>query len=344
MVQPGQYVGVLSPWDLYFTSLKREALFFDVLAIPGIKAMIGSGNLLSTCPIRALEFLIDNEIVVDPVEQYIGTGEYLRKIGRVEYEQRLGSIKERVKELIAEFSKPLPENKKKEFEGTIESFALSWKEFVKKLPLGVELGFILPLQKVGAFGSLLTNKIDYDRRGIAYDLRQNHGINAYPTASSSFLINNELLDGKDQIVRVIVNSLPEPNFETTSWEQIIDFRDDVDLKCALLELRNWCNEIAKGQITGFQIAEKLEYLINKYEQHLRVHKAKIEQGFWETFLMIPVEMLEGLLQLKPTQVIKALFTIKHRKVQLNQTELAAPGREIAYILKAREYFQENDGS
>ena len=60
--------------------------------------------------------------------------------------------------------------------------------------------------------------------------------------------------------------------------------------------------------------------------------------------MIPVEMLEGLLHLKPTQVIKALFTIKHRKVQLNQTELAAPGREIAYILKAREYFRENDES
>jgi len=66
---------------------------------------------------------------------------------------------------------------------------------------------------------------------------------------------------------LIVNALPEPDFDNTPWEQIIDFRNDSDIKYDLLGLRNWCNEVAKGEISGFQIAEKLEYLTHTYEQH-----------------------------------------------------------------------------
>ena len=343
MLKPSQYVGVISPWDLYFTSLKREALFFDALAIPNINEMVGKKTGLSTCPIRALKFLIDSEIVIDPVEQYIGSDDYLRKIGKLEYDRRLESLEARRIELASELQKVASKSEKDGIRGMIEAFSIA-KEFAKKMTLGLE-NLALPVQKVGAFVRLLVNQRDYDRRGIACDLRQNHSINAYPTAPSGFVINDEFLEGKGQLIMLIVDALPEPDFDNTPWEQIIDFRNDSDMRYDLLELRNWCNEVAKGEISGFEITEKLEYLTHTYEQHMKVHKATITTGSWETFLMISAEMLEGLTRLKPTQTVKALFTIKHRRVQLRKAELNAPGREVAYIMKAHERFKDtNNGS
>lgn len=344
MLKPSQYVGVISLWDLYFTSLKREALFFDALAIPNINEMVGEKIVLSTCPIRALEFLIDREIVIDPVEQYIGSDDYLRKIGKLEYDRRLESIEARRIKLISELQEPPSKSEKDGREGIIEAFAIAWTKSTKKMTLGL-VNLVLPIQKFGAFARLLINQQDYDRRGIACDLRQNHGINAYPTATSGLVINDEFLKGKDQLIMLIVDALPEPDFNNTPWEQIIDFRNDSDMKYDRLKLRNWCNEVAKGEISGFQITEKLEYLTHTYEQHMKVHKATIATGSWETLLMIPAEMLEGLIRRKPTQIVKALFTIKHRRVQLSEAELNAPGREVAYIMKARERFKgTNNGS
>jgi hypothetical protein len=36
MIKTNEYVGVISPFDLIKTSLKKEAIFFDKIAIPNI--------------------------------------------------------------------------------------------------------------------------------------------------------------------------------------------------------------------------------------------------------------------------------------------------------------------
>jgi len=55
-------------------------------------------------------------------------------------------------------------------------------------------------------------------------------------------------------------------------------------------------------------------------------------------LMIPAEVLEGLVWRKPTQMVKALFTFKRQRLQLREAELKAPGRDLAYLIKAKQEF------
>jgi hypothetical protein len=92
MINSLPYVGVLSPFDLLETSLKREALFFDILAIPNIQGDFFLKPLLTQCPIRSVEYLINLGIVVDPVDKYLGKETYLKKIGKDIYEERLKDI------------------------------------------------------------------------------------------------------------------------------------------------------------------------------------------------------------------------------------------------------------
>jgi len=65
---------------------------------------------------------------------------------------------------------------------------------------------------------------------------------------------------------------------------------------------------------------------------------KVNYGILETLLMTTAEILEGLVRLKPTQTVKALFTFKRQRLQLLEAELKAPGRDLAYLIKAKEEF------
>ncbi|RIK76741.1 hypothetical protein DCC62_10860 [candidate division KSB1 bacterium] len=344
MIRPVDYVGVISPLELIFTSLKREALFFDVLAIPNVLELTSHNNILSACPVRSLEYLIEKEIVIDPIDKYIGRSTYLRKIGTDAYKEILIRLSERERVLAQELKKisktrhQAKIENSKDFLAALENFFLHLGNVITIFGLHLEK-VTMPLQRLGANISFIARCIDYDRRGIACDLRRS-GINAFPITIFDKTVDDEFLQGKSDVIKIILNKLPEPDFETVSWEQLIDFKNDPDSKSKMLALRNWCNDIAKDNLTGFEILEKLEYLCHEYKEHIKLHKMKVTTGFLETMLMVTAEALEGLLRLKPTQTVKAFFSIKHKKVHLKQVELDAIGREVAYIIKAGETFAE----
>lgn len=342
MIKAVDYVGVISPLELIFTSLKREIIFFDVIAIPNVLEMISQNSNLVECPIGSLNYLVEKEIVIDPVDRYIGKNAYLRKIGTDAHEEILIRLSEREKILTQELKKVSETQSRVKIEDS-HNFLAVWKNIFIRLGSTVTsfgLNFekaTIPLKRLGENISFIARRIDYDRRGIACDLRS-FGINAFPASVFDKTIGDEFLQGKNDVIKVILSELPEPDFETVSWQQLIDFKNDPDSKRKLLALRAWCNDIAKGTITGFEIAEKLEYLCHEYKEHIKFHKMKANTGFLETMLLVTAEALEGLVRLKPTQVAKALFAVKHRKVQLHETELNAIGREVAYIIKAKEAF------
>ena len=86
------------------------------------------------------------------------------------------------------------------------------------------------------------------------------------------------------------------------------------------------------------ILEEMLYYCTKYEEHIRLYKMKLKHGVLETLLMIPAEMVEGVIRLKPTKIVKALFTFKRQKVELLEQEKKAPGRDLAYLFKSKDEF------
>jgi len=49
-------------------------------------------------------------------------------------------------------------------------------------------------------------------------------------------------------------------------------------------------------------------------------------------------MVEGMVRLKPTKVVEALFTFNKKKVELLEEEKKAPGRDLAYLIKSKDEF------
>ena len=50
------------------------------------------------------------------------------------------------------------------------------------------------------------------------------------------------------------------------------------------------------------------------------------------------ETAENIAKLKFSALAKSLFALKHRRIELIDAERQAPGRELAYIVRARERF------
>lgn len=333
-----QNIGILSPINLLFTSLKREAIYFDAIGIPNILNDYPLKNYLTICPIRAIEYLIDKEIVFDPVDKYLGQSNYLNKIGIECYNEKLKEIEIRKKEVLLELSKVEPIKINRSDSALIQLLTYPWNGLINHLKLNIESKFGTPIRKIGAELILFFNRLDYDNRGMAIDLRDNFSVNAFPIYPSLKILNDNFKSGNNDVVEVVLHSIPEPDFETTSWEQIIDFRNDPDTKKKLNNFRIWIQRITKSGISENELYEEITYYLNQYEEHIKYHRMKINRGIFETLLMASAEIIEGLF-FKPTKIVKALFTFKHKKLELLEAELKAPGRDLAYLLKAKEEFE-----
>ena len=50
------------------------------------------------------------------------------------------------------------------------------------------------------------------------------------------------------------------------------------------------------------------------------------------------EIAESLVKFQWSNIAKKLFEVRHKQIDLMKAEMTLPGREVAYIVKARERF------
>ena len=75
---------------------------------------------------------------------------------------------------------------------------------------------------------------------------------------------------------------------------------------------------------------------------MKIHKMKANTETLEVMVKAPLEIVENLIKLKFSKIPEPLFALKKRQINLMEAELNAPGREMAYIIKARDTFQFNE--
>jgi hypothetical protein len=139
------------------------------------------------------------------------------------------------------------------------------------------------------------------------------------------------------VLNIVFDAFPEPD-ESTPWEQIVEFRSDPDTASQVLALRRWMSRVAQQGITATEISQEVDWLIHEYQAHMRLHRMKIATGALETIVTAAGEALENVAKLKFGALAKSVFSLKHRRIQLLEAERQAPGRELAYIVRAREVF------
>jgi hypothetical protein len=145
-------------------------------------------------------------------------------------------------------------------------------------------------------------------------------------------------ESRNLALHFILNKIPVPD-ENTSWEELIDFRNDEDVKRKLYALIDWINEMTRSNLPIAHIIDKYNYLYSEYVKQYSLHK--LNGGFTtiELLMIGGVEFLGSLLQQNYLSAFRGLLNIHKQHVTLMKAEREIQGRELAYIHSVNERFK-----
>ena len=323
-----KFVGVTHCGGQQLFIPKRELLIFDQIAIIGLyEGIRWLRESIHSDPYIAdeLEWLLQQGMIFEPKKSI---DPRMKKIKEFKYffEMAAKNIKKYKKELLYYPTWITYENgKTKYIEPKLEPKKLKHKKISS---------FRKFLEYYEGMQLFLT-------RCICIQLAILDQIDAFPMIQIPDKIKHSIFSAKkSDVIQITLQNLPILD-EKTPWEDIVEFREDPDTKSKFLALRNWMSEVARAKLSSSEIEEKIEWLLHKYQRIIEIHKLKFKKGVLETVITSGAEFIEDLIKLRFSKVAKQLFSIKRRKIELMEAEMKAPGREISYIIKAREKFSKN---
>ncbi len=144
--------------------------------------------------------------------------------------------------------------------------------------------------------------------------------------------------GDDQLVEQVVfqavfSRLPIPS-DLTPWEQVLEFRSDRKVREHFVALRRWIDKTIRSDIPLREIEDELSYLLNEYTNFMRIHRMEFRWELLRVILSAPAAAIScdwAKLASLPSDFARC-------RISLLKAELTAPGREIAYLIRAREEF------
>jgi hypothetical protein len=142
-----------------------------------------------------------------------------------------------------------------------------------------------------------------------------------------------------KVVDVVLDRLPMPS-ELTPWEAILDFKADTEAQGYLQGLKVWMGETARQKLTATEASEKLDWLLFQHKKHLEAHKLSCRWGTLGGTFVAAAEILEDLVKIKWGKAAGAIVSIVDRRLQLLDAERSSPAKEISYIVKAQERFED----
>lgn len=170
-------------------------------------------------------------------------------------------------------------------------------------------------------------------RGAALYLREVRGIDAVGLTAQGFTPDNH----GQAVVEVTLCELPIPA-EDTAWQDIVEFRQDAEAQRTHKALKVWMHDIATTTVSASEVRDHLQHLLAQYEHYMKIHSIKARRGTLQTIIVAGAGMVENLAKFKLKDLAESLFRVGEGKIKLAEAELAAPGREVAYIVKARQTF------
>jgi hypothetical protein len=143
------------------------------------------------------------------------------------------------------------------------------------------------------------------------------------------------------VINLVITSLPEVD-ELTPWQDILDFRREEGTREQLDRFGRWVRSavrrLTEEKITTAELEDEFASMMDSYREHMRIHKMKTKRSAAETMITSFAGFVEDLSKLRFKAIAESLFKLEHNRVALLEAELKAPGREIAYIVSARERF------
>jgi hypothetical protein len=302
-----ELVGVRD-WATFYASLKRDALIFNRIAVPSLYQLLTSLTHSSDeglepvwnelCWLISEGIIFQPEFMLSTEQEIIGGNEEINKLYNLEVEHSQKAFA---------------------FEHAFLTHLLSEEDFRK-------------FKREYARHSRLAE--EFRLRRCSTLLRSLENVDAYPILSGLNSLEAPFVEKRD-VIEITLKAIPVPQ-DSVAWEQIIEYRSDPDTRGKFLALRNWMSEVAREKLSSVEVEDKLEYLMYEYQSHIKLHKLKTNVGTLETIIVTGAEILENLVKFNWGKVAKQIFSLKHRQITLLEGEMSSPGKEVAYIIEAKD--------
>ena len=298
--------------------LRRELLLFDRIALPFLEATIEqwatSGNPRWESNAADLEWLANRDIVFVPSEASLEAGE-----AAADYREYL-----RIRASAAEDVRRLSEYLDLHgYDGHPAQFAALATRYYR------ETGYDL----FDYLDRTFRNSFDYLARSLAVEMSRDVSTSplAIMSGDISDLASEELT--RVDVLNIALAAIPLPAADSP-LESVLEFRGNPDVRADYLALHRWASTAAASTDKPGAVFAEVEYLAEQYRRHMRVHRIEQSESAFETIVTSAAEVLEDLVKFKWGHAAKSLFALKKRKVALLKAETVAPGREVAYLVKA----------
>ena len=325
-----EYIGVYSldstPEEFIY-QIKKYSLIFDKIAIPLLDHRITNSSPRIKQSYSKLEWflerniifdssiIIDNPSIIDKIiENSNSTLQYDTRqciegwFKEIEEAENILLLKKNIERRI--------ENEKPDFNTRI---AL-WEPYVSRMVPNLEKFF------------------EFTGRLESLGLSERHNCTAVPILNRTITGSQVVKQKKGAVINIILDALPTPDPNVT-WNELLEFRKDPEIKLKFFALRNWVNEVSRGDLSQSEIFDKLQWLTEDYKRHLRLHKKKIKLERMEIVAVTTAETIENIIKLKLGKATEALFRFRKRKLHWIESEIKLPGSEIAYIVDAAKHFK-----
>jgi hypothetical protein len=162
-----------------------------------------------------------------------------------------------------------------------------------------------------------------------------HGLDVGPQTWSSGAA--EELARAEQIYDVLLTQMPVP-VQATPWDDLLEFRRETATRLQFMDLHRWVRKMVREDLSVRETIEELEYLLLSYENHLNTHRVRFRYGKLRLLLSFGAGVVENSLKFKLKELVDLPFQFAERVAALKDADARAPGREISYIVRARERF------
>lgn len=185
----------------------------------------------------------------------------------------------------------------------------------------------------GVYSSDIVNRL------ISIHMNSVNPSNEYiPIQKKHFPSFNNEKNQKDMVINLALKEFPIID-DKTPIEQVIEFRNEDDLRLRYFELRDFITNLSKQNLSEIEIKDKFEYLLNEYKNGLKLAELKYTNSTLETICIAGAEFVENLAKLKFSSAVKKLFELSKQDFELLEAEKGLKGRELSFIYYANQRFQ-----
>lgn len=198
----------------------------------------------------------------------------------------------------------------------------------------IQSGIVLPYKGRGPELDVEKLSIDEASRRMAVNLTRDLGT-AVSAITSTDKLNTATAENAT-VIKLVLDALPLPD-ERSSIYDVLEWRKDDDAILRHRRLRAWIAQLAREKYVPDP--DELATLMDDYNTYMAAHHKKMTRSRVAVLVTTAAEVIEDLSRMRLTGAVDRLFSLFTQQASVLHAELAAPGREIAYLAGAHARFR-----